>query len=225
MSNDKAKKPMGPTDAVTPLFRASYLNAFEPRAADPKKPNEKNYGVEMWFRVKDTPESLAAGEKVVSIKALEDAAKAACTEAWGADASKWPKGFKHPFKVGEQNGGKNGPIPGVMIVRTNRKEAFGRPRVVDQNLKDIIDTKQVYSGCYMYGKVHAHCWKHPTGGQGVSFTLDMLQLSHDGEPLGNRMEAADAFEAVPLPSGSPAGAGAAAPSAPAEAGSVFGALG
>lgn len=217
----ETKKKLGPTDCLTPEFRASYLNAFEARAANPQNPLDKNYGVEMWFRVKDTPESLAAGEKVVSIKDLEAAAMAACSEAWGADKSKWPKGFKHPFKKGEDNTGKNGAIPGVMLVRTNRKEKFGRPVVVDQNVKDIIDQKQVYSGCYMRAKIHAYVWKHPTGGTGVSFTLDMLQLVRDGEPLGNRMEAADAFEAVPLP----AGAGAQAQQAAAPAGDTFGSLG
>lgn len=221
-TENKTKKPMGPTDCLTPVFRASYLNAFEARPADPSKPQDKNYGVEMWFRVAHTAESKAAGEEIVSIKDLEAAAMAACSEAWGADKSKWPKGFKHPFKKGEDNTGKAGAIPGVMIVRTTRKEKFGRPNVVDQNVKDIIDQKQVYSGCYMRAKIHAYVWKHPTGGQGVSLTLDMLQLVRDGEPLGSRMEAGDAFDALPVPAGvGPASAAAKA----SDAGSTFGDLG
>lgn len=200
MIND-TKKPLAKTDVVTPVFRASYLNAFEARAADPTKPNDKNYGVEMWFRVKQTDESKKAGEEVVSIADLEKCAMMACEEAWGSDKSKWPKGFKHPFKKGEDNTGKNGPIAGVMIIRATRKEKFGRPAVVDQDIKDVIDTKTVYSGCYMRAKIHAYIWKHATGGTGVSFTLDMLQLVRDGEPLGNRLAAADAFEAIPVTGG------------------------
>lgn len=217
------KKQLASTDVLTPVFRASYLNAFEARSADPSKPADKNYGVEMWFRVAHTPESQKAGEELVSIADLQKAATNACTEAWGADQSKWPKGFKHPFKKGESNTGKNGAIPGVMIVRTNRKEKFGRPEVVDQDVKDIIEQKRVYSGCYMRAKIHAYCWKHPTGGAGVSFTLDMLQLVRDGEPLGSRIAAADAFDAIPMAGGAtPATAGA---GAAAKADDVFGSLG
>ena len=213
------KKKMGPMDCLTPVFRASYANLFEARAADPSKPNDKNFGVEMWFRVKQTPESEKAHEEIVSIKDLEAAANAACIEAWGPDRAKWPQGFKHPFKNGDTKTGKQGAVPGCIVVRCNRKESFGRPVVVDQNVKDIIDTKQVYSGCYMRAKVHAYCWKHVSGGQGVSFTLDMAQLVRDGEPLSNRMEADDAFGAIPMPGGEAAGAAAPA------AGSVFGNLG
>lgn len=217
------KKKMGPTDTLTPVFRASYLNAFDATAPDPSKPDVKNFGVEMWFRVAQVCDDRLKDQPVVSIADLEKAAMAACSEAWGAEQGKWPKGFKHPFRKGETLTGKNGTLVGGMVVRTNRKESFGRPVVVDQSVKDIVDKKQVYSGCYMRAKVHAYAWKHPTGGAGVSFTLDMLQLDHDGEPLGNAMKAEDAFEAIPVAT-APAGAPAAAAAAPA-AGGMFGNLG
>ena len=220
-------KKMGPTDCITPIFRASYPTLFEARAADLAKPNDKNFGVEMWFRVRHTPESQAAQEEIVSIKPLEDAAQAACVEEWGADQAKWPTGFKHPpFVDGDTKAGKNGPVPGCIVVRAKRKESFGRPVVVDQNVKDIMDKDAIYAGCYCRAKIHAYAWKHPTGGPGVSFTLDMIQLDHDGEPLGSRMEAADAFQAIPMPAG--AGVSTSSPSAPPAnvgRGSIFGTLG
>ena len=213
-----AKKQLGPCDAVTPVYRASYLNVFEARAADPSKPDDKNYGVEMWFRVADTEESVKAGEKIVDLRALYAAAKAAIGEKWGADEAKWPKGLKIPFKKGETNTGKQGSIPGVIILRTARKEKFGKPVVVTQDPNvPVLDTKTVYSGCYMRGKIHFYAWEHPTGGKGVSATLDMLQIVRDGEPLGNRMEATDAFEALPVPAGQPAGAAPASGAVKAEA--------
>lgn len=219
----QAKKPMGATDCLTPEFRASYLTVFEARAADPTKPNEKNFGVEMWFRVAEACDDRLKDQPIVKIDDLVKAANAAAAEAWGADTTKWPAGIKTPFKAGAKLTGKNGTLVGGVVVRTNRKESFGRPVVVDQNVKDIIDQKQVYSGCYMRGKIHAYAWTHPTGGKGVSFTLDMLQLVRDGEPLGNAMKAEDAFAALPVPAGTPAGA--AAPAAAPAAGGVFGALG
>lgn len=220
---------MKAVDVVTPEFRASYLNVFEARQASPKDPNsKKQFGVEMWFRIADTKESLAAGEKIVDIKAIVAAAKAAAAEKWGADEKAWPKKLKLPFKKGEDSEGKQGAIPGVMIVRTSRPEAFGRPVVVDQNLADIIDKNQLYSGCYMRGKMHAYAWTHPTGGNGVSFTLDMLQLVRDGEPLGGKNDPADAFEPIAVPASAGVGAvgkpAAAAPAA-ADVSGAFGDLG
>lgn len=220
----KAKKALGPCDVVTPLFRGSYVNVFEPRAADPAKPNDKNYGVEMWFRVAEVCDERLKDQPIVKIDDLIKACNAAASEKWGADTTKWPKGLKNPIKKGETLTGKNGTLAGGVVIRTNRKEAFGRPIVVDQNVKDIIDKKQVYSGAYFIAKAHAYGWEHPTGGKGVSFTLDMMQLVRDGEPLGNHMEAADAFAAIPVPAGKPGDAVTAVP-APAAAGGMFGDLG
>ncbi len=225
MTNETKKNPMGPTDCTTPLFRASYLTVFEARSADPSKPADKNFGVEMWFRVAEACDDRLKDQPVVKIDDLVKAANAAAAEKWGVDPQKWPKGIKSPFKKGEDLTGKNGTLPGGVVVRTNRKESFGRPVVVDQNVKDIIDKTQVYSGCYMLGKIHAYAWEHPTGGKGVSFTLDMLQLVRDGEPLGNAMKAEDAFAAIPVPEGAKAPAAAGASAAAPAAGGVFGNLG
>lgn len=215
---------MGPTDVVTPMFRGSYVNVFEPRAADPTKPNEKNYGVEMWLRVAEKCDERLKELPIVKIDDFVKAANAAAAEKWGPDSASWPKGLKNPIKKGETLTGKNGTLEGGIVIRTNRKEAFGRPQVVDQNVKNVMDKTLIYSGAYYYAKAHAYGWVHPTGGKGVSFTLDMLQLVKDGEPLGNRLDAADAFEALPVPAGAPAGATAPAPAA-APAGGTFGDLG
>lgn len=197
MNTEKTNK-MGPMDCVTPEFRVSYPALFEARSADPSKPNEKNFGMEMLFRV-----SGAQGtEKNVDIKDLKAAAEAACIGAWGPDKSKWGA-FKHPFKKGDdpQWSGKAGYGAGIIFVRCGRKEAFGRPTVVDQNVKDIMDKTAIYPGCYCRAKIHAYTWKHPTGGKGVSFNLDMVQLVRDGEPLGGGMKAEDAFESIAVPAG------------------------
>jgi len=223
--NKKEKKPLGPCDVVTPIFRGSYVTLFEPRAPDITKPNEnKQYGIEMWFRVAEACDERLKDQPIVKIDDIVKAANAAAAEKWGVDPTKWPKGLKNPIKKGEDLTGKNGTLAGGIVLRTNRKESFGRPVVVDQNVKDIIDKDQVYSGAYFIAKAHAYAWEHPTGGKGVSFTLDMVQLHHDGEPLGNRLEAADAFASIPLPSSGKAEGAASAPAAPA-AGGVFGALG
>lgn len=227
MTTENKKKELGPCDVVTPLFRGSYVTLFEARAPDPKKPNEKNYGIEMWFRVAEVCDERLKDQPIVKIDDFVKACNAAAIEKWGVDATKWPKGIKNPIKKGEDLTGKNGTLVGGVVIRTSRKESFGRPVVVDQNVKDIIDKDQAYSGAYYIAKVHSYGWEHPTGGKGVSFTLDMVQFHHDGEALGNRMDAADAFAALPMPGGAPAGTGKVAAAQPAAvaAGSVFGDLG
>lgn len=223
MTTENKKKALGPCDCVTPLFRGSYVTLFEARPPDPEKPDVKNYGIEMWFRVAEKCDDRLKDQPIVKIDDIVKAANAAAAEKWGPEPTKWPKGLKNPIKKGENLTGKHGTLDGGIIVRTSRKESFGRPVVVDQDLKDIIDKDQVYSGAYYFAKVHAYAWTHPTGGNGVSFTLDMVQLHSDGEPLGNKLDAADAFAALPLPSTAAAGTAAKAPAE--TAGGVFGALG
>lgn len=229
------KKPLGPTDALTAVFRLSYPALLEPRAPDPSKPNEKVFGCEMLFRVAHTPESQKRGEELVSIENLKAAAKAAIVEKWGADQARWPKGLKIPFKKGTEGKAaeKDGYGEGVVYVRATRKPEFGAPVLVDQLVAPVVDKNAVYGGMYCRAKVHAYAWSHPRGGDGVSFTLDMIQLVKDGEPFGNRMSAADAFDSLPMPTAKvPAGtatgkvADSSATPAPtaAQAADVFGGL-
>ena len=204
----------------------SYPTLLEPRKVDPAKP-EMQYGVEMLFRVAATPESTKRGEKVVSIESLKTAAMEAVKEKWGATPTSWPKDLKEKlgklFKKGDDDkvADKDGYGVGVIYVRANRKEAFGPPTVVDQLVVPVTDKNLIYGGAYARAKIHAYAWSHPTGGNGVSFTLDMLQLVRDGEPFGNRTTAADAFEAIPTPSGTGATKKEAGAPSQAEAASLF----
>jgi Protein of unknown function (DUF2815) len=199
------KKKLGPTDVLTPEFRMSYPHVLEPKAPDPKKPNEKIYGVEMLFRISETPNSAKRGEKIVDISPLKTAAMEAVKAKWGAEQARWPADLKEKlqklFKCGDigKNAGKDGYGVGIIYVRATRKEEFGAPIVIDQLVAPVTDKNAVYGGMYAHAKIHAFAWSHPTGGNGVSFTLDMLQLIRDDEPFGNRMGAEDVFEAIKVP--------------------------
>lgn len=216
MTNSNPK--FRPTDVLTPTFRASYLNVFDARAADESKPNDKVYGVEMWFRMAEKCDERLKDQPIVKLDDLVNAVQAAAAAKWGPDKNLWPKGLKSPFKKGEDLTGKNGTLDGGVMIRTKRKEKDGKPVIVDQDVKDIIDKTRVYSGCYMRAQLNAAAWVHPTGGKGVSFWLNMLQLVADGEPLGNKADAADAFGPIAVPTSS------AQPTATAAASDVFGDL-
>ena len=213
---------------ITPEFRVSYPYVFEPRTKDGegKTLQKPEYAVQMIFRVGPNAQGqIPEGEKVVSLKGMQDAAMAAAVEKWGPDQAKWPKPFRIPFRMGDEEGmaDKDGYGKGVVFV--GAKSDY-QPGVIDQNKADVLDKRLVYPGCYMRAQVCAYPWMY-MGKSGVSFGLRHLQIVRDGEPLGNRTRAEDAFGALPLPDGGAAGAGAVMVGAPAPAtggGNPFGGL-
>lgn len=73
------------------------------------------------------------------------------------------------------------------------------PQVVDINLNPIIDRSDVYSGCY--ARVCVNFFPYNSNGKrGVGIGLEAVQKLEDGEPLGGRVSAEEAFGA---PMGTP----------------------
>lgn len=68
------------------------------------------------------------------------------------------------------------------------------PQVVDINLNPIINPTDVYSGCY--ARVCVNFFPYNSNGKrGVGIGLQAVQKLEDGEPLGGRVSAAEAFGA------------------------------
>ena len=66
------------------------------------------------------------------------------------------------------------------------------PQVVDVNLNPIINQSDVYSGCY--ARVCVNFFPYNSNGKrGVGIGLQAVQKLEDGEPLGGRVSAAEAF--------------------------------
>lgn len=66
------------------------------------------------------------------------------------------------------------------------------PQVVDLNLNPIINQTDVYSGCY--ARVCVNFFPYNSNGKrGVGIGLQAVQKIEDGEPLGGRVSAAEAF--------------------------------
>lgn len=74
-----------------------------------------------------------------------------------------------------------------------------QPEVVDLNLQRIIDTTQIYSG--MYARVSINFFPYFNNGKkGIGCGLGPVQKTRDGELLGGRVSAEEAFGgAVPAP--------------------------
>lgn len=79
-----------------------------------------------------------------------------------------------------------------MAVRNTR-----RPLVVDQNLNEILDATEVYSGCYIKASVDAFPYNFE-GKKGISFSITAVQKVRDGESLGGvaKVEASDVFKVI-----------------------------
>ena len=70
-----------------------------------------------------------------------------------------------------------------------------QPFVVDAQVQNIIDPTQVYSG--MWGNVNVNFFPYNSNGKkGVGCGLNGVQKTRDGEPLGNRVTAQEAFRPV-----------------------------
>ena len=162
---------------LTPKFRVSFPNIKE------KSELSDKYQITMMFD----------GE--TDISELVAHAKAARLKKW---PNKLPKGFQNPFiKVDDMDKDEryDGYEDGMIIVRA---KAQYRPGVLDGK-KNPIDIEELdeylYGGCYCRAAVSAYAYDKMSN-RGVAFGVDAVQIIKDGEPLGSRVNAEEAFADV-----------------------------
>jgi len=159
---------------LTPEFRLAFPSVFEPtQYGEQGKPK---YTITMLF------------PKDVDITSIKQMCKQAVIDKWGADQSKWPTPLALPFGDGDTKQWDG--FPGCTFVRAT---SLYPPGLVDQTRQEIIDRSKVYGGAYGRAQVNAYSWEF-MGKYGVSVGLQNLQILRDGEPFGNRQNAADAFD-------------------------------
>ena len=97
---------------------------------------------------------------------------------------------------------------GHWLITASRAKKSGAPKVVDQQMQQILDEGELYAGCYARMSVHAYAYaptkENPQIKTGVSFGLNNVQKVADGEPLGgmsSRPE--DDFEPVQTDAAAP----------------------
>jgi Protein of unknown function (DUF2815) len=166
---------------LTPKARASYVYVVRPN-----KPmqagQEPKYSLTLLF------------EATSDLTALRKLAKDAAVTKWGADATKWPANLRNPFRDQKEKD-KEGYVSGCFFITAT---SATRPGLVDNNLQDIIEEKDFYSGCYCRAQVTAFAYDK-AGNRGVSFGLNHIQKLADGPPLSGRGTPQDAFDAVDVP--------------------------
>lgn len=177
----KASHVQGSTKVVTGEVRLSYVHLFEKFSnidgADPK------YSVVLLVDKNDKS----------TIAAIQDAQKAALEQGKSSKfGGSIPKNWKNTFRDGDEEGDleKNPEMEGCMFmtVSTDRQ-----PGIVARDLSPILDSTEVYSGCYARVSINAFPFS-ASGNKGVSFGLQHVQKLRDGEPLGGITRAEDDFE-------------------------------
>jgi hypothetical protein len=167
------------TKVVTGPVRLSYVHLFEAWANDDSQ--ELRFSVTLLIPKSDKR----------TLAAIEKARQAAITAKWGA---KPPKALKNTLHDGDDEDKfdheKNPECAGHMVMACASKT---RPGVVDRQLQPIIDSTEVYSGCYARVSINAFAYEHPQGGKGTSFGLNHVMKWEDGDFLGGRSRAEDDF--------------------------------
>jgi len=175
---------------TTPKFRVSYPNVFEPRYNQLSKQNEYS--------------CVALFPKATDLAVLKKAAKEAAESLWGPDQTKWPKKMRPILKnqedLAKDVNGKQvmpaGTEAGAFYLNLKSKD---KPGLVDQATNPIFEKNDFYAGCYARAVVNVKAYEQ-AGNTGISFYLQHIQKMADGEPLGSRVRAEDAFAPVDVDS-------------------------
>lgn len=172
---------------ITPKFRVSYPQVFQPRL-NPLS-NKHEYSVQAIF------------PPGTDFTKMQQALNQAGEAKWGPDKNKWPKSYRKPFRQAEDRAEtlEDGRVvfpPGFEAgaVYLNLKSTQ-KPAVVDASVNPILDSSEFYPGCWAVASVSAYAYDQ-AGNRGLNFGLNNIQKIADGDPLGGRMRAEDEFVAV-----------------------------
>lgn len=175
--------PAATTKVVTGKVRLSYVHLFEPYSSF--EGQTPKFSTVILVPKSDTA-TINAIKKAQAI-ALENGK----SSKFGGST---PKNWKNTFRDGDEEGDleKNPEYAGHYFMTVSNSQ---RPGVVDQNVQPILDSTEVYSGCYARVSINAFPF-NTSGSKGVSFGLNHVQKLADGESLGGITKAEDDFSPV-----------------------------
>lgn len=177
------------TKVITNEVRLSYAYLFQPRAAGDDGGDAK-YSAKLIIPKsdKETYRKLRAAQ-VEAITLGEQGKFNGKKIKRGSDGKPVWGGSWDTIKDGDED--SDAPEDeGAWVVNVSSKN---RPGIVDRKLNEIIDSTEVYSGCY--ARVSLNCYPYNFNGKiGVTFGLNHVQKLRDGDPLGGRSRASDDFD-------------------------------
>lgn len=168
------------TKVVTGRARLSYVHVFEPHAIEDGQ--DPKYSVCLLIPKTDK-------ETLRKIKAAVEAAKTAGAAKWGG---KIPANLKTPLRDGDEERSDSPEYEGHYFINCSSKT---KPGVVDARVQPILDSTEIYSGCYGRASINFYAF-NTAGNKGIACGLNNLQKLADGDYLGGRSRAEDDFDAM-----------------------------
>ena len=161
------------TKVITGRVRLSFVNVFEPKA--PVEGGDAKYSVTLLIPKSDT--ATAAKIKAAMAEARENFCRKNGANALPAK----PITTLHDGDGQRPNGEEFGPeCKGHYVITVSSKQ---KPVIVDRNGQAILDSTEVYSGCYGRAAINFYGYSK-AGKKGISAGLLSIQKLADGEPFG-----------------------------------------
>ena len=167
---------------TTGKVRASYVHIFQPRT--PENGGDPKYSVTLLIPKTDTA-------TINGIYAeIERAKQEGAQKAFNGNI---PPQCRTPLYDGDgyrQSGEAFGEeCRGCMVITASAKQ---QPVVVGLDMQNILNPADVYSGCYIRANINFFAY-NSNGNKGIGCGLNAVQKIEDGEPLGGRVSAEEAF--------------------------------
>lgn len=169
------------TKVVTGKVRLSYVHVFEPYSQD--NDSDAKYSCVLLIPKRDK-QTLAKIDEAIAA-----AAEAGKNTKFGGTI---PRQLVTILHDGDEEADleRNPEYEGHMYMSVASKT---KPGIVDQDVNPILDSTEVYSGCYARVSINAFAYNYK-GKKGISFGLNHIQKLADGDFLGGRSRAEDDFE-------------------------------
>jgi hypothetical protein len=175
-----------PTQLTTGEVRISYEHLLRPHATQPN--TEAKFSATLLI-----PKSDFATKQRIDA-AIQAAIQEGITSKWGGVRPAQP-----PVPIYDGDGLRptgeafTAECKGHWVMTASSR---AQPEVVDLGLQPILNATEIYSG--MYARVNINFFAYfNSGKKGIGCGLGPVQKTRDGEPLGNRVSASDAFTSEP----------------------------
>ncbi|MCI9141862.1 MAG: DUF2815 family protein [Lachnospiraceae bacterium] len=167
---------------TTGKVRASYVHIFQPRVPD--NGGEPKYSVTLLIPKTDTATINGIyGE-------IERAKQEGAQKVFNGSI---PPQCRIPLYDGDgyrPSGEAFGEeCRGCMVITASAKQ---QPVVVGLDMQNILNPADVYSGCYIRANINFFAY-NSNGNKGIGCGLNAVQKIDDGDPLGGRISAEEAF--------------------------------
>ena len=180
---------------TTGKVRASYVHIFQPRT--PESGGDPKYSVTLLIPKTD----IATINGIYA--EIERAKQEGAQKAFNGSI---PPQCRTPIYDGDgyrpsgEAFGEEG--RGCMVITASAKQ---QPVIVGLDMQNILNPADVYSGCYIRANINFFAY-NSNGNKGVGCGLNAVQKVGDGEPLGGRVSAEEAFGGANAYTGSTADA-------------------